>query len=429
MKSFTFSTIPLILLFTGACRDEEPVLEDDLYVLVSPDPVRLEVGDGARVEISVPDTGGLDGEVRVSGLPKQVRVVDAPGSDKANVPVWSHALGESETVLSMELECDEVVPRTTVRVEVRVWPQYALVAEKDFAVLCERPKLCGNERLDLGEECDGWLLDGKTCADFHLEGDGLACANCVFDTTGCKGACGNDTADPGEDCDGADLRGKTCAALGFPDGTSLSCTPLCTYDLNGCKTSAPHTIPGLRSFIEAQSITANGCQKMVGGTAWLRAWLYPNGQWAGMDSGTGLPSGAPAGSYIGHVDGTWTLDGSTFTLSSCASDYGETLSFTGTWDQTTGELSGTFAKTVWDSTGGKSGLINVVAPSPACVDKDLELFPADTNRCVITECDPARRLLRGCETWNADGVRQNYPAALCYESKPYKCWDVNGNPL
>ncbi|MCK5149329.1 hypothetical protein KAJ87_00190 [Candidatus Pacearchaeota archaeon] len=57
---------------------------------------------------------------------------------------------------------------------------------------CNPAGLCDGAEINLGETCDGTLLNSKTCADFNLnEGTGLACYatgtenECTFDTTGC----------------------------------------------------------------------------------------------------------------------------------------------------------------------------------------------------------------------------------------------------
>ncbi len=51
-----------------------------------------------------------------------------------------------------------------------------------------------------------------------------------------EAVCGNDKVDPGEQCDGSDLDGKNCAALGFGGGTLL-CAANCTFDTGSCQSS------------------------------------------------------------------------------------------------------------------------------------------------------------------------------------------------
>jgi cysteine-rich repeat protein len=134
------------------------------------------------------------------------------------------------------------------------------------------PSPCGNGAIDTGEECDGALLDGATCASRGFSGGDLGCtADCHFDESKCvaKG-CGNGFTDPGEACDdgdkdtctgtcnadcsgpanacgdgvvrcgeacdGADLGGKTCKDFGFANPVGLKCTS-CQLDKSGCKDS------------------------------------------------------------------------------------------------------------------------------------------------------------------------------------------------
>jgi hypothetical protein len=57
---------------------------------------------------------------------------------------------------------------------------------------------CGNGTIDPGEDCDLGDLNGDTCADQGLFGEGLACgAGCVFNTSGCSATryenCGDGT--------------------------------------------------------------------------------------------------------------------------------------------------------------------------------------------------------------------------------------------
>jgi hypothetical protein len=65
---------------------------------------------------------------------------------------------------------------------------------------------------------------------------------------GCDGSqdatavCGDGRADAGEECDGSDLHGNDCVGAGdFMDGT-LSCTPLCVFDVSSCR-CATNEIP------------------------------------------------------------------------------------------------------------------------------------------------------------------------------------------
>jgi hypothetical protein len=48
--------------------------------------------------------------------------------------------------------------------------------------------------------------------------------------------CGNNEIDVGEQCDGSDLGGSTCSSLGFSSG-SLSCSSVCTFNTSSCTSS------------------------------------------------------------------------------------------------------------------------------------------------------------------------------------------------
>lgn len=95
--------------------------------------------------------------------------------------------------------------------------------------------LCGNGRVEQGEDCDGAELAGATCLSQGLAGGTLSCAsNCRFDTSLCD-TCGNGRVDAvTESCDGNDLAARTCSNFGFSAGT-LACTAGCSYDFADCR--------------------------------------------------------------------------------------------------------------------------------------------------------------------------------------------------
>jgi hypothetical protein len=92
--------------------------------------------------------------------------------------------------------------------------------------------LCGNERIDQGEDCDGEELGGATCTSEGFAKGKLRCRECHFDTQRCS-FCGNDAVNDKEECDGSDLGGATCESLGFEDGT-LGCTDDCKLTVAEC---------------------------------------------------------------------------------------------------------------------------------------------------------------------------------------------------
>ncbi len=100
------------------------------------------------------------------------------------------------------------------------------------------PPECGDGEANLPEPCDGADLRGNTCMSLGLgfTGGDLACReSCAFDTTGCQRdpVCGNNIAEPGEACDGADLRLTNCVTHGFGGGI-LDCAADCTLDMTAC---------------------------------------------------------------------------------------------------------------------------------------------------------------------------------------------------
>ncbi|HKP57978.1 MAG TPA: hypothetical protein VJV78_14695 [Polyangiales bacterium] len=49
--------------------------------------------------------------------------------------------------------------------------------------------VCGNDRVERGEQCDGRAELGATCRDLGFAGDGLGCdADCQYDTSRCRRA-------------------------------------------------------------------------------------------------------------------------------------------------------------------------------------------------------------------------------------------------
>jgi len=106
---------------------------------------------------------------------------------------------------------------------------------------------CGNDIWELGEECDDGndeIHDGCsdvcekefTCGDGECTSDmGETCGRCPFD---CCPSCGNGVLQSGEQCDTTDLNGRTCEFFGYTGGT-LGCTNSCTLDFANCAGPGP----------------------------------------------------------------------------------------------------------------------------------------------------------------------------------------------
>ncbi len=98
--------------------------------------------------------------------------------------------------------------------------------------------VCGNDRQQSGETCDGPDLDGMTCGQLGYGAGSLACKpDCEdFDRAACgaPSTCGNGSTDGVEICDDSDLGGRICEDLGRGPGT-LGCLANCgDYDTSGC---------------------------------------------------------------------------------------------------------------------------------------------------------------------------------------------------
>ncbi len=139
----------------------------------------------------------------------------------------------------IQLECDVILPGSSTDVTLEVtdgtFTDYQSFKVKSLFA----GSICGNTFVESGEDCEGVVLLGDSCATEGFSGGTLGCyapgtANeCMFDTTGCF-FCGDGNIDvPSEQCEGADLGGQDCASIGLTAGT-LTCTGACQYDVSGC---------------------------------------------------------------------------------------------------------------------------------------------------------------------------------------------------
>jgi cysteine-rich repeat protein len=104
--------------------------------------------------------------------------------------------------------------------------------------------VCGNNLVEAGEACDGTMFAGATCKDYGFsKADGLVCAGCMIDPSGCKTTCDGVLLEAGEICDGANLGGKDCTSFGFVNPLGLACAPGCqAYQAQGCKATCGNNV-------------------------------------------------------------------------------------------------------------------------------------------------------------------------------------------
>lgn len=143
----------------------------------------------------------------------------------------------------------------------------------DTSRCIEQPK-CGNGKLDPGEICDGTQLNGATCASqvgFGSTGYLVCNATCSgFITTNCSSpkTCGNGDLDEGEVCDGYNLNGATCASvIGYGSTGTPVCNSTCTGYVRGTCTDALKCGNGkLDAGEQCDGMFLNGatCESVVG---------------------------------------------------------------------------------------------------------------------------------------------------------------------
>jgi hypothetical protein len=105
---------------------------------------------------------------------------------------------------------------------------------------CQPNNNCGNNTIDVGEECDGNNLNGETC-DTATNGVNplgvLACnSDCTINDTNClPNTCGDGIANNGEECDGNSFSGDCAVATNnaLPQGV-IACNADCTFNTNEC---------------------------------------------------------------------------------------------------------------------------------------------------------------------------------------------------
>ncbi len=107
---------------------------------------------------------------------------------------------------------------------------------------CEDSPVCGNGKVENGEDCDQDSfapIYSKSCSSLGYNGSGKRRCTplCRIDDTPCEpfGKCGDLVVTPAyEECDGYDFAGQTCETLGHHGGP-LTCTSRCRIQDNLCE--------------------------------------------------------------------------------------------------------------------------------------------------------------------------------------------------
>jgi len=136
-----------------------------------------------------------------------------------------------------------------MKIKLHIWTCFGAALPLLAGAVCPAPtgpsspyetsrSVCGNNRQQSGEACDGQDLDDMTCGQLGFGAGTLACKRSCedFDRAGCgaPSTCGNNATEGVEMCDGADINGLICEDLGLGPG-ELGCLPNCgDYDTRFC---------------------------------------------------------------------------------------------------------------------------------------------------------------------------------------------------
>jgi len=114
--------------------------------------------------------------------------------------------------------------------------------------VCES-NLCGNNIIEMGEECDGINLNplGTSCTSYthfppYTSGSVFCQVSCTINFLGC-GYCGDGIVNGGEACDGTNFGSHTNQCTNYThvppySGGTVLCTPSCTVSFGTCTSGA-----------------------------------------------------------------------------------------------------------------------------------------------------------------------------------------------
>lgn len=199
---------------------------------------------------------------------------------------------------------------------------------------------CGNGVVDLGEQCDGANLAGRSCGTEGFLGGTLGCKpDCTLDTALC-GECNDGVIEPmlGEDCDFDSMSNPivnaTCQSLGLGGTGKPGCAANCKYDLTPCQCGdgmvegseqcdgadlGGHTC-ATQGFTAGTVTCDSTCHLVTTGCTKCGNGVLEAGEQCddgNMMSGDGCSATCQTEATTCDPDGVWTIVGTPFTYSCC----------------------------------------------------------------------------------------------------------------
>jgi hypothetical protein len=115
---------------------------------------------------------------------------------------------------------------------------------------------CGDGVIESDEDCEPTDNPKPSCdADWGYYDPGtVGCVGCRYDFSQCTGKCGDGMVNGPEACDATDPGSQpagSCIDQGYDEGR-LTCSPICTVDIQDCRLTGWHDDPGVFAGINAQ---------------------------------------------------------------------------------------------------------------------------------------------------------------------------------
>mgnify|MGYP001465423054 CR=1 FL=1 len=171
---------------------------------------------------------------------------------------------------------------------------------------------CGDNVVDVGEECDGIELNGASCESAGYYTGAVTCnSDCTLNLNECGGSCGDAILqEEFEQCDGALLETDSCIALGYHGG-ALACNSECQFDISACVRCGDSAIQSeYGEECEGEDLAGATCITLGhnGGTLGCTDSCHGMPPKTGSSSSTGAHAGVTAGDVTAcngcHADTT-----------------------------------------------------------------------------------------------------------------------------